>query len=378
MKFQEFVFKTTSICNLDCSYCYVFNQGDTSFKKDPPIISLDLVKISLQKINDYCISKEIDNIVIIFHGGEPLLAGKDFYTEFINLANTLLPHIEKYYNLQTNGTLLDKIWIEFLKNLNIHFGISLDGTEKATRNRIYRNNRLPAYNEIIRGIELVERPGILTVINIEEAPEILYAHYKSLKIASLDLLIPESTYEKRDIAIGKVGKWLSEMFEIWYKDNDKNKPRIRIFDIISSLFLGLDRGNEGLGRKFNRIVAIKTDGAIEVIDSLKICGDGFVKTGLNIVNNKFEDVAEHPLMKTFYYSHQDEVLCDKCQLCIAKEVCGGFHLATRYSTSNGFANPSVYCDDLIELFICIQNKIFTDLKDLKNIEVELLTIEDFA
>ena len=103
MKFTEIVVKVSGICNLNCNYCYVFNKGDLSFKNDPPLMSIELAQIILEKIDSYCRRNAIESLLIIFHGGEPLLAGQQFYKKFIQLANQLVTSTKLRYTLQTNG-----------------------------------------------------------------------------------------------------------------------------------------------------------------------------------------------------------------------------------------------------------------------------------
>lgn len=72
----EVVLKTVERCNINCSYCYFFNDKDKSFLKHPKYITIEMV----EKISDFLLSGvedlKVENLVIIFHGGEPLLQKK--------------------------------------------------------------------------------------------------------------------------------------------------------------------------------------------------------------------------------------------------------------------------------------------------------------
>jgi uncharacterized protein len=54
-------------------------------------------------------------------------------------------------------------------------------------------------------------------------------------------------------------------------------------------------------------------------------------------------------------------LCAQCRGCPVRAVCGGGYLPHRYSSRNGFDNPSVYCRDLMKLIVHIQARVLTTL-----------------
>ena len=124
------------------------------------------------------------------------------------------------------------------------------------------------------------------------------------------------------------------------------------------MLLGQDCGYEILGQRDNATIGIKTNGNIEIVDSMKVCGDGFTYTGLNVLQNSFEDTFSNETLKLYYNAHHDVFLCDKCRNCIIKEICGGGKLPHRYSTRNGFDNPSVYCECIKDLVVHAQNYLF--------------------
>ena len=111
-------------CNMACGYCYN-GSARTSCVQDPKTISMD----TLYRIFDeaYPLMKT-DNLVVIWHGGEPLLAGKDFYREAIKVQKIAAKNRYHVINcLQTNGTLIDEEWIDLFSQLKIGPSVSIDG-----------------------------------------------------------------------------------------------------------------------------------------------------------------------------------------------------------------------------------------------------------
>ena len=71
-----------------------------------------------------------DSCIFAFQGGEPVLAGLEWFQDFVEEVNKR--KVEKQqiaYTIQTNGTLLDEKWLTFLKENQFLVGLSLDGTE---------------------------------------------------------------------------------------------------------------------------------------------------------------------------------------------------------------------------------------------------------
>lgn len=131
------IIKPTHICNLNCTYCY-----------DRPNREKDKSKMSFETVeNIFKIARTKTNkINVIWHGGEPLLMGADWYK---HIYESIIP---KYFDLndvrssyQTNGTIFDPYFLAFTEKYNISLGMSYDGvlnnqtrknTDKLKENRI--------------------------------------------------------------------------------------------------------------------------------------------------------------------------------------------------------------------------------------------------
>ena len=102
--------------------------------------------------------------------------------------------------MQTNGVLLDDEWINYLLEKKINVGISLDSTKESNdKYRVFHNGK-SSYTEILDGFELLKKksnstPGLLSVIDIDEDPNKVYEHYKSIGANYINLLFPDETYD---------------------------------------------------------------------------------------------------------------------------------------------------------------------------------------
>lgn len=364
MNINHIIFKTTSICNLSCEYCYVFNKQDRSYQYQDDLMSLDVVNVFMTRLEEYLSVNKNLNVYITFHGGEPLLQNKSFYIEFANKLQNFPNQVK--LNIQTNGTLIDEEWCNIFKKYNISVGISIDGNEKANSYRKFKNG-LCAYSQILRGYDLLVKHnvpfGVLSVINTKVSPLDYYTYFKNIKAQYVDCLLPDANYQTYNSSNRGMGIWLCQLFDIWY--SDKERFSIRFFESIMKLILRPNWavGGEMFGNTTNGVIDISPNGDIDVPDTLRICNTDLKKGKYSIYRNKLIDICEEDIFQKFYYSHTDRYISGKCKKCIIREICGGGILAHRFSHENKFDNPSVYCYDLFLIIMHIQRVLCLDLKD---------------
>src|SRR3954447_7374093 len=66
--------KTASRCNLNCTYCYVYNMGDDGWRSQPKRMSADVIDAVVGQVGRLSHSQE-HPLSVVMHGGEPLLLG---------------------------------------------------------------------------------------------------------------------------------------------------------------------------------------------------------------------------------------------------------------------------------------------------------------
>lgn len=326
-----------------------------------------MIPVILKRIAEHCTFHKLKRFFVVFHGGEPLMQKACFFECFIAKARELCPNVSLEYGIQTNGTMLTQEWVDLFKRLNIQIGISIDGPEEASRHRVLRSNGMPAYKKIIRGVNLIKSNGLnlctLSVINTEITASETYRYLKDLDVDYTDFLYPDVTYDA--VVDTSLSAWIIELFDCWYNDKEK-KPTIRYFELVIKLLLGFDLGFEALGRHENKTLCIKTNGNIDLVDSLKICGDGFTHTGFNVMQHSFDASFSDEVLQSYYFSHADSVLCERCKVCQVRDICGGGKFPHRFSRQNRFDNPSVYCESIRGLIYHIQGRLFEDIPEVMN------------
>lgn len=367
VKCTDAVIKIASRCNINCTYCYMYNHDDDTFKLQPKFMSDETLSELLKKIKIHCLIHGLDEFQLIMHGGEPLLAGIPFFENFITKSkNYLLPEVEPKFSTQTNGMLINEEWCDIIKKHNISVGVSLDGVKKVNDQYRLDHKGNGTYDRVIEGIEILQKAeidiGVLSVINLEANPIVAYEHYKEIKIDNVDFLFPDYTFDNLPPGIydptymreeTPYADWLIKIFDVWFLD--KEKLDVRFFKYSVCLLLGGDIDFDYLGTTNNDILVIETDGGIEPVDSLKICGHGFTKMKANVSTNTFSEALDSPLSRMYHLSKKQ--IAKQCTVCPLKDVCGGGFLPHRFSKKNGFNNPSLYCADLIKLFTHFHNAV---------------------
>ncbi len=338
----------------------MYNKGDTSFKLQPKIMSVETLDCIATEINLHVRKHNIGSIFIVFHGGEPMLAGIDFFINAVKIFNEKID-VKINYAIQTNGTLLNKDWVVMFSDLSINVGISIDGPKKYHDEFRKFHNEKGSFETIMDNFNdkvKVENFGFLFVVNPLIPVGELYLFIKESRIGTLNLLLPDHHYDDlpsfNDV---KLADWLIDFYQLWR--NDTNRPYIDFFENIIKSFFNLSSGTQILGSCLNSVVCIETNGSIEVIDSLRTCESGITRNSLNVKNNRIDDIFTLPIYQKYYFSHKQ--VSDTCLKCELLETCGGGFLPHRYSKTNGFDNPSIYCNDLFTLIKFIELDVKTEI-----------------
>lgn len=354
-----------SRCNLNCSYCYVYNAGDLTYREQPAVMSAQTVEKTIERAAEHCAEHGLTRFTFVFHGGEPLLAGRSFFASFGEKANELLGRgVRPRFAVQTNGTLLDDAWCALFNEHDMLVGISIDGPPDAHDRYRVDHAGNGSYQRVRTGIEravkrLDRTPGLLTVVNVQSDPDEVWDHLVGLGVSAVDFLLPDATHASPPDIHGRTeyGEWLIRVFDRWYGSN--RRPRVRLFEDIVRSILGYRAVGHGTGGSQSGILVVETNGDIEAIDYLKVCYPGATKIGASVDTHTLSEAMDHPLIAAYYDAAGHA--CETCRSCPIFGVCGGGDLVHRWDRSNGFDNPTVYCADRMKLIVHIQKRVVGDL-----------------
>lgn len=366
---RQFLLKVFTRCNLNCDYCYVYEHADQSWRNKPNVMSDEVLTAAAARIAEHAAGHGLDEVRIVFHGGEPLLAGRDFLERAMKTIRTAVDEAVRVgFGLQSNAVLIDGPTAQWLADQGLSVGVSLDGDRSANdRHRLYRNGG-SSYDEVLAGIsQLQSHPhvftGLLCTIDLANNPVRTYEELLALNPPSIDFLLPHGNWTTPPPGHGDDGEtryasWLIAIFDRWF-DAPKKEVRIRFFEEIINVLLGGASHVETIGLTPATLVVIETSGEIEQVDALKSAFDGAAATGTTVFDTSFDEVLRQPGVAARQLGADG--LCDTCSQCDLSHVCGGGYYPHRYRAGSGFLNPSVYCADLYRLISHIDDRLRSGL-----------------
>jgi uncharacterized protein len=368
--FREFIVKINGRCDLSCDYCYMYEMADQSWRHQPIRMSTDIAERIASRIGEHARAHQLTDIVLVLHGGEPLLAGHDLIWNLVTATRKeAAPSTRVKVVVQTNGVGLTDSYLELFAELDVHVGVSLDGgTEANNRHRRFASGR-GSYAAVAAALERLRQErfrhlfsGLLCTVDLRNDPVQTYEELAAFNPPKIDFLLPHATWDSppptrgMDTASAPYADWLIAAFDHWYI-----APRmgVRLFEHIMRLIIGETPLSEAVGLSPAQMIVIETDGSIEQVDTLKAAYQGATLTGLN-VNRDPLDLA---LLLPGIVARQVGImaLAAQCRACPVHRICGGGMYTHRYRTGTGFANPSVYCLDLLRLINHIRRVMQYDI-----------------
>lgn len=238
----------SSACNLRCSYCF---YADEARKRRVPNYGRMPEEV-VRAVVDKSLAAAEGSVAYLFQGGEPTLAGLDFFRRFTALVEERAPRgLEVRYAVQTNGTLLDEEWCRFLAEKKVLVGLSLDGN-RACHDRYRKDGEgRGTYDRVVRAARLLERAGaefnVLTVVTSQLARHIqsvfgalCRAGFRFQQyIPCLDPLEEDRGGEAYSLTPAQYGEFLKNLFDLWYRELEQGRYwSVRYFDNLVHMVSG--------------------------------------------------------------------------------------------------------------------------------------------
>jgi len=237
--FQLFVKPIGALCNLGCSYCYYLDKQNLHTGNPARMQDALLERYILQHLE----TASDEPVLFSWHGGEPTLAGLDFYRKVVELQKRHNTHNKAILNgLQTNGVSLDEDWCLFLAAENFLVGISLDGPQELHDKCRVSKSGEATFSGVLNGYNLLKKyrinTEILCVVNAFNVnfPLEVYRFFKSLgtKYISFLPLVNRDIHSETGVTPDSVpakafGDFLITVFDEW-QEHDIGILQIQLFE----------------------------------------------------------------------------------------------------------------------------------------------------
>lgn len=273
------------------------------------------------------------SLTFAFQGGEPTLAGLDFFQKAVELQ-------QKYNNkklqientIQTNGLLIDEKWARFLGEHRFLVGLSLDGPKKMHDR--YRKDAAgqDTFARIMHSVQLLEQYqvdyNVVTVVTNDTAKQasFLYKfwkrnHYPFVQfIPCMDEIKRQDGTQERSIYAvepEQYGKFLCELFDLWYADFAAGETMdIRMFSNLAQMAAGYPAEECGMNGCCNCYFVVEGDGSVYPCDFY--CMDAWK---LGTVKDGFVQMKTSEKAKAFVEASRP--VCAACQECPYFSLCRG-------------------------------------------------------
>ena len=238
----------SSACNMACKYCFYRDVAEHREQAFEGMLSLQKMERVIRAGMEYA----DHSCSFAFQGGEPTLAGLDFYRGVVELQKKYARSgLEIHNAIQTNGMLIDEEWAAFLAENRFLVGLSLDGPAE-----LHNLNRLDTvgegtFNRVMRTARLMEKHrvefNILCVVTGRNARSVekIYRFYRRQSfrwlqfIPCLDSLEQQRGEEKYHLSAENYGDFLIRLFDLWYEDLQRGEYiSVRHLDNWLSILLG--------------------------------------------------------------------------------------------------------------------------------------------
>jgi len=258
-----------SRCNLRCSYCYYLPTPHVG----PPRISDEVLEAMLRQ---YFGANPGPEVSIVWHGGEPTLAGLDFFRGVVELEKKLLPPGWKCWNnLQTNGVLLDDEWCDFLAANQFDVGLSIDGTSWIHDQYRPDAHGAGSYQAAADAIGRLQakglQPDLLCTVNATTAQNAVAVYRNLAKFGTGWIqFIPIVNWDDARVTPESVtgeayGSFLCDVFDQWAW-NDLGRLNVQFFAETMRVMAGGQAGLCWMAPTCGRALVVEADGGVYSCD----------------------------------------------------------------------------------------------------------------
>jgi len=315
-----------SRCNMRCSYCYYLEKGQFSTHANQSKMSASLLEALIRQ---YIEASPGPVVSFVWHGGEPTLAGLDFYKRVVELQNKYLPDgWQAWNNLQTNGLALNDSWCKFLQDNRFDVGLSIDGNA-AVHDAIRRDKGgKPTFERIRQNVARLQKHGIqpdlLCTVTSLSARDPL-AVYRGLKelgtgwVQFIPIVVPlgNGQYSPESVSAEEYGHFLCTVFDEWVQ-NDLGKLDVQLFAETATVWAGGEASVCTMAPTCGRVLIAEEDGSIYSCDHFV---DNDHRIG-SLNTDNLERIANSPEQIAFGLAKRD-TLTDECKRCPWLSCCNG-------------------------------------------------------
>jgi uncharacterized protein len=315
-------------CNMACSYC--FYREKSKIFPDAPVHRMgeDVIEETVRQM----MADGGPSVNFGWQGGEPTLMGLDFFRRAVELQSRYGRGKTVANGLQTNGILLDREWVKFLREYRFLVGLSLDGPEHIhDRYRRLGGDR-PSWKTVVEKARMLLEEKVSTnaliVVNDTSVrfPRDIYEFHKDLGLTFMQFIPcvetdPDDPGRAAPFSVGgeELGIFLNELFDLWIGDFKDGAPTtsIRFFDSVFFHYVGLPPPECTLLPECGNYVVVEHNGDVYSCDFFV---EPAWKLG-NVLTGRLDHMLNSALQRKF--GRRKAEVHEKCRACRWLPYCQG-------------------------------------------------------
>jgi len=255
MTFGLLIKPASSLCNLECSYCFYLAKRKIYPWNQRPKMPLDTF---VTFIRQYArLAGPVQSVA--WQGGEPMIMGLPFFKKVVELHQEAVKEakfggeVKVSYGFQTNGTLLNDAWASFFKENHFLVGVSIDGPPEWHDEYRRDHQRRGSHQRVMKGVECLRKHqvpfnvlAVVNEVNVQKPKELLRwfvsSGFTDLQfIPCVEPAPGHSTVVEGkgtgSISCEEYGRFLNGLFEAWLEAG-VDTVRIRDFDNMAQMLWG--------------------------------------------------------------------------------------------------------------------------------------------
>lgn len=372
--FSTAILKLTATCNLNCTYCYMFNLADQTFRRVPALMSVETAFVTLDRIEAHLLAHGADRpFAIILHGGEPTLWPEPSFVALLErVARSRATGLQVV--MQTNGLRISPSLLEILAQHRVTIGISLDGPQRLNDLARRDHGGHGSYARVMRTVHgIIEAghkdllSGFLAVADPSVPPAEFLDWLGRLPVRRADILWPIQFHHgappwtpggrQAYVAAPRYGTWFADVFKEWWSRDDPDLV-VRLFFDCVGLILGGQRHTDSIVNDRIDSFVVNTDGAVEYPDYFRAARDGGSRSPFDVYTHGLDALTDDRVFD--YCLDMRAHLPAECRDCPQVDLCGGGFLPGRMNPGEVVpSRKSILCDDLYFFFSEVRRRVET-------------------
>ncbi len=335
-------------CNLRCRYCF---YADEMSLRETRVLGV-MSDSTLENVISKSLAAAENICTFAFQGGEPTLAGLDFFKKVVELQKKYnTKKLEVRNALQTNGMVIDDRWAELLAGNKFLVGLSLDGPKDV--HDLYRvgPGATGSHRTVMHAAQLLTKYkvdfNILTVVTKAAAKKIgsIYGFLRRNGFNYQQYITCLAPLEDGTASIDaspspdEMGDYLCRLFDAWYADIKKGSfVYIRLFANILDMLHGAPPESCNMCGRCNNQYVVEADGGVYPCDFYVL--DEWLLGNLNTDSFAQLDAKRAELG----FIQRSLPVPEECRNCEFGYLCRNGCRRERAENPDGSGGKNIYCE----------------------------------